>query len=262
MELCKAKVLTNEKIAAKDGFYLMELLAPSIARQARPGQFLMITVDDGDSPFLKRPMGINMIDPQNGSLRIIYQLKGIGTKKLSQIRPGTHIDVLGPSGNGWYIPSGLSKICLIGGGSGAASLLPLAQTLKKEHGADIDLILGGRTVSQLICLDEFNSTGRLFLATEDGSLGKQGMIDIYLDNNPEYDQVYCCGPTPMMQAVAAWAAANDLPCQVSLEERMGCGYGVCMGCVCATKSTDSQVSYKRVCREGPVFDSREVFAND
>jgi dihydroorotate dehydrogenase electron transfer subunit len=262
MILTKAKILINEKIRIKADFYLLELEAPEIAVAARPGQFVMLSVTVGESPFLKRPMGINVIDAKSGCLRIIYQLKGKGTHAMSKLLPGERLEVLGPLGNGWTIPAGMRSVCLIGGGSGIAPLLPLARQLEAEGVPNIEIILGGKSAEQIICLEDFSDQGKLLIATEDGSLGQRGMVDLYLKPTARYDMVYSCGPTPMMAAVARWAADSALPCQVSLEERMGCGFGVCMGCVCETKSADGHICYQRVCREGSVFAAEEVFFND
>ena len=263
MILTNAKILINERIRIKADFFLMELAAPEIAQEARAGQFMMLTALANESPFLKRPMGINAINKQTGSLRVIYQLKGKGTKAMSHLRAGEHIEVLGPLGNGWKIKDDMKSVCLVGGGSGIATLLPLAVELQQKSVANIDIILGGKSAEHIICLEEFSHGGNTMIATEDGSLGQQGMVDIYFRDNPNYDMVFSCGPTPMMRKAAQWALSHGLKCQVSLEERMGCGYGVCMGCVCETKDNNSgHICYKRVCKEGPVFAAEEVFFND
>ncbi len=262
MILTKAKILINERIRIKADFFLMELEAPAIAQEARAGQFMMLTAVANESPFLKRPMGINAINKHSGSLRVIYQLKGKGTKAMSKLRAGEHTEVLGPLGNGWKIKEGMKSACLVGGGSGIATLLPLAIELEKSGVENIDMILGGKSAEHIICLEEFSKGGNTLIATEDGSLGRQGLIDIYFGPTPDYDMVYTCGPTPMMRKAAQWAMAHNLECQVSLEERMGCGYGVCMGCVCETKDSGGHICYKRVCKEGPVFAAEEVFFND
>jgi len=262
MFLTKAKILINERIRIKADFYLMELAAPEIAATARPGQFMMISVAVGESPFLKRPMGINSVDAKLGCVRIIYQLKGKGTHAMSKLRPGERLEILGPLGNGWQIPEGMQKVCLVGGGSGIATMLPLARELEARGIPDIEIILGGKSAEHIICLEEFSDQGKLLIATEDGSLGQKGIIDPYLQPASGYDMAFTCGPDPMMRKVARWAAASALPCQVSLEERMGCGFGVCMGCVCETKAQDGHICYKRICREGPIFAAEEVFFND
>ena len=259
MQLIKAKILINEKIRVKADFYLMELLAPALAAEARPGQFMMLTAVTGESPFLKRPMGINAINRDRGTLRVIYKLAGKGTKAMSRLKAGERIDILGPLGNGWKIgPAAMESAVLVGGGSGIATLLPLAQELERQ-GIAVDIILGGQSAEHIICVEEFSHQGRSFIATEDGTMGEKGRIDIFFSDEPHYDMAYVCGPLPMMKKAAAWAMAYDVPCQVSLEERMGCGFGVCMGCVCEHRDGEGDISYQRVCREGPVFWAKEVF---
>lgn len=262
MLLTNAKILTNKRIRCQADFFLMELSAPEIAREAIPGQFLMLTPSEGDSPFLKRPMGINAIDSGSGRLKVIYQLKGRGTAALSKLRDGETIEVLGPLGNGWSVPAEAKHICLVGGGSGIATLLPLALLLAQDSSRQIDIILGGKSSEHIICREDFPPKAQCMIATEDGSLGRQGMVDLYFSAQPSYDIIYSCGPTPMMRKTAQWALSNNIPCQVSLEERMGCGYGVCVGCVCETKDQQGHVCYKRVCKEGPVFPAEEVFFHD
>jgi len=263
MILTKAKILVNERIRIKADFFLMELEAPEIAESACPGQFIMLSVTESESPYLKRPMGLNAIDKQAGCLRIIYQLKGKGTRAMTKLGPGERIEVLGPLGNGWSVKDGMKNVCLVGGGSGIATLLPLAVELERKGVQQMQIILGGKSAEHIICLEDFSDHGNhLRIATEDGTLGRAGMVDSYFEANPNYDMVYTCGPTPMMRAVARWASAHGLACEASLEERMGCGFGVCMGCVCETKPKDGHVCYQRVCREGPVFAAEEVFFND
>ena len=261
MDLTQSLIIYNEPIANTESFYRIVLKAPEIAAAARPGQFIMLTTSPGYDPFLKRPMGINIIDREKGYIGAIYQVNGKGTQLLTKLPAGDTMSLLGPLGNGWNIADNLRKVCLLGGGSGVASLLPLAKTLA-QMGVEIDFMLGGKSKQHLICLDEFTDLGNLLIATEDGSCGKKGLISVYFSDANQYDMVFCCGPTPMMRVAAQWAEENALPCQVSLEERMGCGYGVCVGCVCETRSTDGSVSYKRICREGPIFDAKEVFGND
>ncbi len=262
MDFVKAKIMLNQKIAGKDGFYRLLFAAPQIAAVARSGQFLMIPPSTNDYPFLKRPMGINSIDREEGLVGVIYQTKGSGTKMLSQLTETTSLNILGPLGNGWQIKENLAKVCLVGGGSGIGPLLPLAQELKMHGAADIDIIIGGKNSAAIVCEEDFRKYGNLLLATEDGSAGTKGMASVHFSDNIAYDYIYSCGPTAMMKAVAAWAEQKNIPCQVSLEERMGCGYGVCVGCVCKAQATDGTISHKRICCDGPVFPAKEVFFHD
>ena len=262
MEQLSAKVLRNERLNPDSQFYLLQLEAPAIASSAKPGQFVMLAAGNDQALFLKRPMGINETDPSGGTIRLVYQVIGKGTLALSKLCNGDELEILGPLGNGWQINDGIGKACIVGGGSGTATLLPLAAELKKQGLKQIDIILGGKAASYITCRDEFADKGNLLLATEDGSLGQKGMVDLYFDPKADYDIVYACGPEPMLRAVAGWTEAANIDCQVSLEERMGCGFGVCVGCVCKTKSDNNDIAYKRVCKEGPVFAAREVFFDD
>jgi dihydroorotate dehydrogenase electron transfer subunit len=209
-------------------------------------------------PFLKRPMGINVIDMARGQIRVVYRMVGYGTRLLAERRVGEYLQVLGPLGNGWQL-SPVRRVLLVGGGAGIAPLLPLAVELARS-GADCEAMLGASSAAEIPCVEEFATLSRLSVATLDGSRGALGPVSRWLPAQPPvYDMVYCCGPQPLMRKVAAWAGQHDLPCQVSLEEHMGCGFGVCMGCACAVKAAESkQTAYKRVCCEGPVFDSKEV----
>ncbi|MCL1817208.1 MAG: dihydroorotate dehydrogenase electron transfer subunit [Clostridiales bacterium] len=256
MIIQEAQVLTNERIGLR--YYALTVSAPQISVAARPGQFLMIAPRSGMEPFLKRPLGINVIDMARGQIRVVYRVVGYGTRLLSERCAGEFLQVVGPLGNGWQLTQG-RHVLLVGGGAGIAPLLPLAVELARS-GADCEAMLGASSVQEVPCVEEFATLARLSVATLDGSRGALGQVSSWLPAQPiAYDMIYCCGPHPLMRKVALWAKRHDLPCQVSLEEHMGCGFGVCMGCVCAVTAPDKdEVIYKRVCCEGPVFDSREV----
>jgi len=252
----EAQVLANERIGLR--YYALTISAPQISAAARPGQFLMIAPMPGMEPFLKRPLGVNVIDMARGQIRVVYRVVGDGTRLLSERRVGEYLQVVGPLGNGWQLTQ-VRRALLIGGGAGIAPLLPLAVELARS-GADCEAMLGASSAAEVPCVEEFATLARLSVATLDGSRGALGPVSRWLPAQPiAYDMVYCCGPHLLMRKVAIWAKQYDLPCQVSLEEHMGCGFGVCMGCACAVKEPGREEPvYKRVCSEGPVFDSREV----
>jgi len=255
----KALVISNRQIAT--GIYKMDLFAPQSAGLARAGQFFMLKTTPYLDPFLKRPMSINKIEKEKGQLRFIYDVVGRGTTIMTGITEKDSIEITGPCGNGWLSEQKISRALLVGGGTGIAPLLPLAIELKRT-GALIDIILGAARNDRLFNVDELAAYGNISIATDDGSKGKKGTVASLLpEEGGAYDMVYTCGPKPMMVAVAAWAGKNALPCRVSLEERMGCGIGTCVGCVCALKGEDGETVYRRVCKEGPVFDAREVLFN-
>jgi len=255
----KALVISNRQIAT--GIYQMDLLAPQSAELARAGQFFMLKTTPYLDPFLKRPMSINKIEKEKGQLRFIYDVVGRGTAIMSGIMESENIEITGPCGNGWLTEQKISRALLVGGGTGIAPLLPLAIELKRA-GALVDIFLGAARADRLFNEDDLAAYGNISIATDDGSKGQKGTIACLLpDGGGAYDMVYTCGPNPMMAAVAKWAEKNALPCRVSLEERMGCGIGTCVGCVCALKGADGQPAYRRVCKEGPVFDAKEVLFN-
>lgn len=259
MNIEEALVVSNENVGIR--YFALTLAAPRISEAARPGQFVMIAPSLGLDPFLKRPMGINVIDSAKGQIRVVYRVVGRGTDTLSKYHAGDKISLLGPAGHGWDICQG-RRALLIGGGSGIAPMLPLATELACL-GLDCEALLGASSAQELACVEEFARLCHFSVATLDGSLGIHGPVTQLLPPEPTlYDMVYCCGPKPLMHKVALWAELHDLPCQVSLEEHMGCGFGVCMGCVCPTHAPDAKEGdepiYKRVCCEGPVFDSQEV----
>ena len=253
----ETQVLENKNAGLN--YYALTLAAPYISAAARPGQFVMVAPSAGLQPFLKRPMGINVISAEKGQIRLIYRMVGHGTRLMSALEPGQTIQMLGPLGNGWR-SIGEGRALLVGGGTGIAPLLPLAEDLSGA-GLACDILLGANSARELVCAEEFTQLGHCASATLDGSWGVHGPVTLLLPQAPPaYDMVYCCGPQALMSKVAEWAARYDLPCQVSLEERMGCGFGVCMGCVCPVADAGGAggYAYKRVCCDGPVFDSREV----
>ncbi|MGI6360817.1 MAG: dihydroorotate dehydrogenase electron transfer subunit [Bacillota bacterium] len=246
-------LITANQQLNKDN-YQMELQAPQIAKAAAFGQFIMLKTSETYDPFLKRPMGISSVFDER--IRFIYCLKGRGTELLSQMLPGSLMEVMGPIGNGWSIPQKAQKVLVVAGGVGIAPLLDLVKHFF-QHKVACTCLWGLQDKEQLFKVEELKLWSDLQVVTEDGSCGEKGYVTLLLPEEPSYDMVYCCGPQPLMAKVAEWAEKKQQPCQVSLGERMGCGVGTCMGCVCKIKEGDHQ-SYKRVCCDGPVFDSREV----
>ncbi len=251
----QGRILANHQILPH--YWCLDIIVPQIAAAAQPGQFVMVTPSKGLEIFLKRPMSLNRIDRQGGSIRIIYKIHANGTKAISQIGEGEKIDILGPLGYGWQIEQNCRRALLIGGGSGVASLLPLAIDLSAEN-TKIDILIGAASKDELFCLDEFSAFAEVSVATDDGSFGTCGLVSGIFPVQPNYDTVYACGPRAMLKAVQQWTEQNNLPCQLSLEEKMGCGLGTCMGCVCSAKDADGNINYRRVCHDGPVFNSKEV----
>ncbi len=230
----------------------MRLQNRELASAAQPGQFLHVECGDPVAMPLRRP--ISICDVEGDALRIIFEVKGRGTTALAQ-KEGT-LSVLGPLGHGFSIDT--TRFCrpaLIGGGIGAYPLLFLARRLKGAQA-----YLGFRTKELVTLETEFKSLAALSISTDDGSYGRHGFALEALEadlTEKAFDVLYACGPKPMLRAVKSFAEAHAIPCQLSLEERMGCGIGACLTCSCKT-SADGADTYKRVCRNGPVFWSEEV----
>ena len=230
----------------------MWLKTDEIAKNAKAGQFISVYCKDG-SRMLPRPISICEIDKKDGALRIVYRVAGKGTEEFSGMRAGMILDILGPLGNGF--PKKSKKAILIGGGIGIPPMLELAKELECEK----QIVLGYR--DELFLTEEFEKAGEIYLATEDGSMGTKGtVLDAIRVNELNADVIYACGPTPMLRALKAYAAEQGMTCYISMEERMACGIGACLACVCKSRHKDSHtnVHNKRICKEGPVFLAEEV----
>jgi len=261
MEAVWAEVVSNTMIT--EGFYNMELDCPAVAALAKPGQFIMLRPCEGMDPLLGRPFGFEAIMSKEGRFCIIYKVVGKTTSAMSRLLPGVKVSVLGPLGNGFTIPEGAKKVLIASGGVGIAPLLPLARALLKQS-IKLKFLLGATVGRTLLAYQELMDLGAdVMIVSVDGTRGVQGMVTDFsaqeiLSNR--FDCVYTCGPRIMMEKIAKQAQEAGIPCQVSLEEKMGCGYGVCMGCVCKTKEKDVE-KMERVCCEGPVFDGSKVVWN-
>ena len=246
----KKALITEDVMIAKD-IYSMWLNAPDIAESAKPGQFVSLYSSDG-SKMLPRPISICEIDREKG-VRLVYRIAGKGTKEFAGMKAGESIEVMGPLGNGFTLEG--KKALLIGGGIGIPPMLELA----KQLGCEKQMVLGYRDITFLN--EELEQFGKVYVSTEDGSLGTKGnVIDAIKENQLEADIIFACGPTPMLRGVKTYATEHGITAQLSMEERMACGIGACLGCVCQTKDIDhhSNVNNKRICKDGPVFYAEEV----
>lgn len=246
-------VITKADRLASD-VYEIWFKAKDIAAAAKPGQFISVYSNDG-SRLLPRPISICRVE--DDELRIVYRVVGKGTEEFSKLCAGQEIDVQGPLGNGYDVTDEYAskKAILFGGGIGIPPMLELAKQLK----ADKDIVLGYR--DELFLNEEFEEFGKVTIATEDGSCGIKGnVLDAVKANDIKADVIYACGPTPMLRAIKAYAQENNIECYISLEEKMACGIGACLACVCKTTQKDehSNVHNKRICKEGPVFNAKEV----
>lgn len=214
-----------------------------------PGQFLNIKVPDSPTTFLRRPFSFFEVDEANGTFSVLIKTVGDGTRKLVSMSRGDKLEIIYPLGNSFTLPQKDEKVLLVGGGAGIAPMFQLAHESNRA-GANLDILLGARSAEDHVLLDKFSKFGSLFITTNDGSLGVPGFVTDHqlLKENKGFSRIYCCGPEPMMKAVAARAKVLGAECEVSLENTMACGFGVCLCCV--TKTTEGN---KCVCTEGPVF---------
>lgn len=255
-----AKVKMTSTILQQDcigtDIYSLWLDAPEIASQAKPGQFISVYSNDSGR-VLPRPISICEIDREKGALRIVYRIAGKGTAEFSAMKPGETLEILGPLGNGFPMEIIKGKrVFMMGGGIGVP---PMVQTAKEAE-AEVTVIAGYRN-SEIFLKEELEANGTLVIATEDGSVGTKGnVMDAIRENHLEADVIFACGPTPMLRAIKTYAEENGILCYISMEEKMACGVGACLACVCQSKDVDhhSHVHNKRICKDGPVFLSTEV----
>lgn len=248
---CDVKVL--EHLALTDTIRLMTTSWPRRDKAPKAGQFFMLRCWPADvAPVLSRPISVHSYDAAMGTIQFLYEVRGKGTEKLAALEPGDTLSLVGPSGNGFDVESALGKrIALVGGGIGTAPLYQLAKELN-AGGTKADYFCGFR--DEPYGVEKFAALcGKVQLATDSGRYGFHGFVTQLL-NPEEYDLVLCCGPEPMMKAVAKLCEEKGVTCIVSLERKMACGIGACLGCTCKTTTGG-----KCVCKEGPVFDSKEVF---
>lgn len=253
-----ATVLSQESLGA--GIFDMTIQTKEIAAHAKAGQFVSVYSADA-SKLLPRPISLCGIDAEAGTLRLVYRVTGenTGTEEFSRLQKGDTVKILGPLGNGFTVETG-KKAFLIGGGIGVPPMLQLAKNMKKSGTAPFQIVMGYRDANTFL-MDEFKEQGQTFTATEDGSVGTKGnVLDAVRANALSADVIYACGPTPMLRALKAYAAEQGMDCYISMEERMACGIGACLACVCNSTHKDehSNVNNKRICKEGPVFDAKEV----
>lgn len=227
----------------------------NVVENAVPGQFISMYSSDG-SRLLPRPISICEIDKNSESLRVVYRVVGKGTDEFSKMKKGEKIPVVGPLGNGFTLKGG--KAVLVGGGIGIPPMLELAKTLNSKE--NVSVVLGYRD-NDLFLKEEFEPYANVYVSTEDGSVATKGnVIDAIRENELEAEVIYSCGPIPMLRGVKAYAQEKNIEAQISMEEKMACGIGACLGCVCKSKEIDdhSKVYNKRICKDGPVFNAEDI----
>ncbi len=278
MKQINAEILLNKEIAG--AHYKMVLKLPGLNEQVKPGQFLHIRAGSAYDPLLRRPISVHRIGSDPDIIELLYKLEGKGTHLMSRRSKGTCIDVIGPLGNGFKVPKGQSNFILVAGGMGIAPLIALADSLAKFRKRTITVILAAKTKEFIVCKKELTDIGaKVIVVTEDGTEGERGIATTMLksvieefdlrkgagslnrksskhltiaDYRPEVG-LYACGPSAMLKAIAPVARYYAIQAQASFEERMACGVGACLGCAINTKT-----GYKRVCKDGPVFDLEEI----
>ena len=251
-----ARVLSQEMIAP--GIYDM-WLHTELAKDAVAGQFIGVYPRD-KSTLLPRPISVCQVDKENEKLRIVYRVAGKGTNEFSYCQPGAELDLLGVLGNGFPLEEAEGRsVVLMGGGIGIPPMVELARELQAA-GAEVTVIAGYRD-SQLFLKEDLERYAKVYIATEDGSAGVKGNVLTVMDEKQLSAQVImACGPMPMLRAIKNYAKEKEIKAYISLEERMACGVGACLGCVCQTanKNAHSHVNNARICTDGPVFDAQEV----
>lgn len=271
----RVEVVANREIAP--AYFSMRLRGPSLLSRFRPGQFLMLGWDDWLDPLLPRAMSIRRAWPaaQRSEVRgagceveILYKIVGRGTALLGAMRPGRFLRALGPLGNAFEVPRSVGEVLLVAGGIGVPPIAALAEALanrRTARRATITVFFGGRSKVDLLCVADFRRAGaKVHLATEDGSMGFKGLVtDLFeqfcrTSHLVRRTVMYACGPHPMLAALTPIAEKYDLPYQASLEANMACGFGACMGCVVPVRGGQGHRTYQLVCKDGPVFDGRDI----
>ena len=252
----KVEIVAIEQL--KSDIFKFAIHSEKMTNEAKPGQFLEIRVNNDIEPFLRRPISIHKINKEKNELEFIFQVKGKGTQILSNKKVGDKISVLGPLGNGNFQFENCDNIAIIGGGIGIFPLYELARQANKDN-TEVTTYLGFRNKDFVMLENEFAGVSdKVIITTDDGSYNKKGFAIDYLKEdckNKKPDCIFACGPLPMLRAVRDFAIENDISAQVSLEERMGCGIGICLGCAVKDKNSEG---YEHVCKDGPVFDVIDI----
>ena len=259
----KVTILWNRALA--ENYMHMGLSCKTACRDAVPGQFVMLRTDNSKDPLLRRPFSIHQAIYDNGErigIEILYKVVGTVTERLARMKENHLLDLVAPLGQGFTLPQGAKKVFITAGGIGVAPVVFLASSLIKKGimAGDCNVFIGGRTKDDVLCVDRFSTLGMaVHIATDDGSLGHKGLITDLIRqgiDNEKPDILYSCGPHPMLKAVAALSEEKGVDCQVSVETLMACGICACLGC--AVQKRDDDSSYMHVCKNGPVFQSRDL----
>jgi len=274
----KAEILSNKNISL--GHFKMVLSIDGLKDKVKAGQFFHLRPGSDYDPLLRRPISVHRVGSEPNIIELLYKIEGKGTQLMSRRSKSTYIDVIGPIGNGFKVPKTQSNFILVAGGMGVAPLVALCDDLARFRKRTITVIIGAKTQELITCQREFQEVGaKVIVVTEDGSMGEKGLVTSVLEDVIERFDVrrsaaaitnkrspkltigsyvtevglYACGPIPMLKSVAVIAKHYGIQTQASLEERMGCGVGACLGCAVKTKK-----GYERVCVDGPVFNIEDL----
>jgi dihydroorotate dehydrogenase electron transfer subunit len=250
------RVIADHEVISNDcpieGNYILKLKSPLSIPDIKPGNFAEILIENTADVFLRRPFSILDVDHLENTISFYIKAIGKGSRKLGELVKGDNVNLIYPLGNSFTITENLRKVLIVAGGSGIAPFILLGKELQKRN-IKITYLLGGKSKKDILLTGEFSGYGEILTTTEDGTKGEKGFVthhSVFSSSNFEFDKIYTCGPEPMMKAVAGIAAEKGIECEVSLENMMACGFGICLCCVTPTVEGN-----KRVCWEGPVFNS-------
>jgi dihydroorotate dehydrogenase electron transfer subunit len=256
-KLTDGLIIKHRKI--RDEYFEMEFIAPELALQAEPGQFLHFKIGENSDPLLRRPISIADVDHAQGTVTLLYRVVGRGTEILSHLPVEAHIDVMGPLGKGFSLDDNRKNVLAVAGGIGVAPLVYLTRVLI-SRGAYVQVLLGAANSHHLLGRNRLQQLGaQVNCATEDGSVGQKGRVTSLISDalaGRKYDFYYACGPMGMLQAMQQLGETQGMEGELSLEAHMACGISACLGCAHPIKRPD--LTYAKVCLDGPVFSAREV----
>jgi len=245
------KIVANKRL--NNDFFILELRSDTKIPEFKPGQFAQVRVDDSVDTFLRRPISIHDVDYEKNTFKILIQIVGKGTDKLSNLKTGELLNLIYPLGNSFSLPDKGEKVLIVGGGCGIAPLLFLGKYFK-ANGITPDILLGFRNSARIIEFEEYREIGEVFVTTEDGSEGEKGYVTSHsVFSTRKYDRMCCCGPDSMMKAISAFCKPRNIICEVSLENLMACGIGACLCCV-----VDSVKGNLCTCIDGPIFNVNDL----
>jgi dihydroorotate dehydrogenase electron transfer subunit len=245
-------VVKENRSLTKD-IFILELTGNNYLPELKPGQFVQARIENSPETFLRRPLSVHYVDYETNTIKLLVQIAGKGTESLSNLKQGNTLNLIYPLGNSFSLPGENERVLLAGGGCGVAPLLFLGKYLKTK-GYKVEILLGFRNSNRIIEYEEYLQLGPVYLSTEDGSKGEKGFItDHSVLKESHFDRICCCGPQVMMKAMAAYSLERDITCEVSLENLMACGIGVCLCCV-----VDTVKGNLCTCTDGPVFNIKEL----